>query len=515
MTTTTFQDTPGAPAVPRVLAPDAWRHLWLGLGILASLFSVGGRWDIALAAWIAPVFLLRFSRATSPWIGQGLILLVSIAGPVWWSLQLAIALQLSTVLFCIALGMAYTLPYVIDRLISARLGLVARLMVFPAAVVLCEYVVGTFSPLGTAYGLKAITQSGNLPLLQLASITGSYGIGFLIGWFATAANQVWANPTWQAARWPAGAFIIALLAVLIGGGARLAFGEAGANRPTVKIAGITPSMTTQKQAASLFGSNGLPATKEAYQSADPAVLQAAYAVVQNELLARTQEVARAGAKIVVWSETAATSSQAATPALLRRAAEVARQEGIYINVAIGEPFARNETHMIDPNGRELYMYRKTHPVPGMEPVPPSNMPVPRVDTPFGRIANVICFDADFPALTRVDASIMLVPGWDWPEIGRTHTLKMASLRAIENGYALFRQDYNGHSAAFDRFGHVLASQSTVPAESHTMFADVPMNGQRTLYNRIGDIFSWLCGAGVIVAIGLAFTRRSALDGHQA
>jgi apolipoprotein N-acyltransferase len=36
----------------------------------------------------------------------------------------------------------------------------------------------------------------------------------------------------------------------------------------------------------------------------------------------------------------------------------------------------------------------------MDPIDPGGGRVPTVDTPFGRLANVICFDADFPVLMR-------------------------------------------------------------------------------------------------------------------
>ena len=34
----------------------------LALGTATMLFAVGGRWDIAAAAWVFPVLLLRFTR---------------------------------------------------------------------------------------------------------------------------------------------------------------------------------------------------------------------------------------------------------------------------------------------------------------------------------------------------------------------------------------------------------------------------------------------------------------------
>lgn len=128
-----------------------------------------------------------------------------------------------------------------------------------------------------------------------------------------------------------------------------------------------------------------------------------------------------------------------------------------------------------------------------------------VETPYGRLSNVICYDADFPAMMHVDADIMLVPGGDWPEMGRIHT-QMASLRAIENGYALVRQDFNGSSQAFDHQGNVLAQQDTTPGDSAPWIVDVPTRGATTPYRLIGDVFAWLCAAATLAAIGFAVRR---------
>jgi apolipoprotein N-acyltransferase len=120
---------------------------------------------------------------------------------------------------------------------------------------------------------------------------------------------------------------------------------------------------------------------------------------------------------------------------------------------------------------------------------------------------MICFDADFPALGRVNADLMLVPGFDWPELGRTHSLKMASLRTIENGYSMLRSSAWGQSAAFDRLGHILATSDTTGPDAHIMYADLPTKGARTLYNRTGDVLIWLCLAGLVVAVFAAVRFR--------
>jgi hypothetical protein len=108
------------------------RLAWLWLAIGASLLPfamVQTVWPIT--AWLAPVFLLRFSRTQRPALGLPLLWLALCLGfaigwrddfiplPVGIPGPQAGLLRGSLVVFSAALGV---LPYVLDRLIAARLG---------------------------------------------------------------------------------------------------------------------------------------------------------------------------------------------------------------------------------------------------------------------------------------------------------------------------------------------------------------------------------------------------------
>jgi apolipoprotein N-acyltransferase len=459
-----------------VARADRLRYLWWASGTVMSLFAVGGRWDLPFVAWLYPIFLLRFSRTSRPALAVALVWLASIAAGLFWSWQLVVPVQASTMIGCVVLATVFTLPYLLDRLLWPRLRLLGGLLLFPAARAACEYGMGAFSPLGTAYGLSAVTQFDNLALLQVTSITGPYAIGFLIGWLATTVNWAWANPfELPRLRRIVGAYAAILFVVILAGGARLAFFPPTTD--SVRIAAIAPNGATEPNVA-----------------------------VLDELFATSRVAANAGAKVVIWSENAAVLSTPDETGFLDKAAAVAREEQIYLNVADNLPRVHDETHLLGPGGDVLWSYRKARPIPGLEVYAPGDGKVPVVQTPHGRLANVICYDADFPALVRADADIMLVPGGDWPQMGRVHTLKMASLRAIEQGYSLVRADFNGVSAAFDHQGHVLAMLDTTGAGRHLMIVDVPVRGTTTLYRLIGDVFAWLCVAGVVLGIGKGVLR---------
>jgi apolipoprotein N-acyltransferase len=136
--------------------------------------------------------------------------------------------------------------------------------------------------------------------------------------------------------------------------------------------------------------------------------------------------------------------------------------------------------------------------------------VPTVQTPYGRLSNVICNDAEFPGTLRqagqAGADIMFVPSND-PHAIDPYNTQGTMFRAIENGFSEVRQTSYGLSMAVDYEGNVRASSDYSTTDPQVMVADVPMHGVHTIYAMIGDLFAWLSLAGLAVLIGVAFARR--------
>ena len=222
--------------------PDRLSYLWLVLAIVLMPFTIF-RWTVPLAAWLAPVFLLRFVR-TQPLL-RGIVLAL-LANVLVLEFVLRGVFPIPEPFYYLAvfgIGVAITLPYVIDRVVAPRLGGMLGTLVFPSAVTTMWYLYaasGPINPYASTWTNPAYTQSGNLPLLQLLSVTGLWGIVFLMSWLASVVNWVWE----QGFAWPrvrGGALLYAglLTMVLLCGGVRLAlFAPQGS---TVRAAGISPS----------------------------------------------------------------------------------------------------------------------------------------------------------------------------------------------------------------------------------------------------------------------------------
>src|SRR4029453_5619159 len=97
--------------------------------------------------------------------------------------------------------------------------------------------------------------------------------------------------------------------------------------------------------------------------------------------------------------------------------------------------------------------------------------VPTVDSPYGRPAPVICYDADFPELVRqagqAGVDILLLPYKDWASVRRQHA-QMATLRAIENGVSLVRPSLSGLSTVVDPQGRILAQVDSFATAAPTL-----------------------------------------------
>jgi apolipoprotein N-acyltransferase len=282
----------------------------------------------------------------------------------------------------------------------------------------------------------------------------------------------------------------------------------------VRIAAISASSDLEDAADAKLG--GLYDLKHV-ASEDPTVVRETLSTITADLLASTAREADAGAKIVVWPETGTRVLARDKSALLDRIGALAKQKDIYIDAGIGvytntEPYGQNQAILVAPTGQPVWTYGKAHPVPGLEPYTPGNGVVPSTDTEYGRLANAICYDADFPAMMRQPADIMLVPSDDWPSFGALHT-QNTELRAIENGYTVVRPDMHGVAGAYDYHGRQLGSSDYFRTAQQTMVVTVPTRGARTVYSMIGDTFAWLCAAGfaglALLAAGRANRRQAA------
>lgn len=472
-------------------------HLWLLLGSAFFMF-VGWRFNVALAAWLAPLFLIRYFRDRPRWYAAlPAVPLLALASYV----QLSGGWDLDTWMypvFSLLRPAAFLAGLFADRALHRRLPRWASTLVYPAVSLVVDYAVG-FTPLGTIMAAAA-TQFGLPAVAQLASNTGIWGIGFLTGWTAAVGNLAWEErASFARARKVVAAWGCCFAAVLAFGSARAWL--ARSESPTVRVAGVTVEHV--RDYWNWIDASTPRSTVEAHA--------AELAALENALFERSAAAAAGGAKIIVWSEGNAVVTPEGRDAFAARASAFAREHGVYLAAAVLElaydsTLSDNKVVMFAPDGSTAFTYVKT-----MSWYPTGSDGILRsVDTPYGRIGAAVCFDMDFPyfvrKFARMGADIVLVPSFDSERIRPFHT-EVGLFRAVEGGYSVVRQVSSGESMAVDPEGRVLARQDHFTTADRLMFADVPTRGVRTLYGALGDWFAWLASALAIALFVLAYAVR--------
>jgi apolipoprotein N-acyltransferase len=474
----------------------------LGLLLAGSLlvgFSMG-RWLAPLAAWIGPALILRYARDHRAGRGYLLVIVACI---------LAVFIGFGAffppplgVFIVVGYGLLLSLPYLADRLMFERLPGFSSTFVYPLAATTLEFLNARANPLGT-WGATGFTQYGNLPLMQLASVTGMVGITFLMGWFAAVANWAWENRSrgGEILRGLA-AFVVVLAAVYIFGFLRL---NVAPSSETVRVVGVT--------AEGLDSFSKRMSEMPDPDLASPAIRQGMQSY-WDAYFDETVRETRAGAKVIVWPELNGVTLPSDEASYIAQAQEVAGQNGIYLAIPLGilDPdtgqWAENKLLLIDPTGA-IVMEHVKYGGAILETTLVGDGKLQTVATPFGVLSGVICYDLDYPAVIqqtgRNGTGLLLVPSKDWLEIDPVHS-HMAVFRAIENGMSLVRQTDAGLSIAVDPYGRVLAQTDFFGATDRTMVAQVPVRHVATLYTAFGRWFEWLCLVGFLLVVTYVVAR---------
>jgi len=485
--------------------------LMLLVGGLLVGFSAG-RWSAPLAAWIGPVLIMRYYRNQKAGRGYLLVLAAYMVafligfGEMWFGIW-GVGLMVGLGLFY---GFLWSLPYLADRLISPRLRGFSSTFIYPLAAVTLEFINIHTNPVGD-WGATGFTQYGNLALMQIVSVTGMVGITFLMGWFASVANWIWENQS-RISEVINGLGVISVVFTIIFffGFQRLNLSRLSETDKTIRVAGITTA--TQAELYVQAGGNPAWVTNPGSPIAHSAV-QSRW----DAYFAETEREARAGAQLVLWNEIAGLTSNTDLASLTTRAQNVAKQNGIYLAVPLavfypadmGMPYEL-KLLVIDPYGAvvlEHVKYGGGLVTPGMLV---GDRKLQKVDTPFGILSGIICWDADYASVIRQAGQngigLMLDPSSDSIQIDPIHT-HMAVFRAIENGMSLVRQTEWGLSIAVDPYGRVLAQTDFFGSTDRTLVAQVPVKHVATIYSLFGSYIEWLAPIGLLMLVFRGLTVR--------
>lgn len=486
-------------------ASTKFRWISLALGTLALSFANGAT-AVPIAAWLAPLLLLCFVMATRPLVGFVLMSVsVTIASLVTLRGVIPVP-QAEFVVTCLISGVLGALPYLFHRLVAPRVGTIIGTLAFPSFSVALLYLLALASPFGT-WGVDGYVQADFIPLTQFASLAGVWGVTFMVFWFASAVQ---AALQWHEPRAHTGlvAFGCAFAAILVWGGLRMA---------------SVPAPTANTTVAALTTPIGLP--EKFFEGCvlrdDQACRDKGARKRLEAFFASSADAADAGAKLLVWPEAAAQFDQSLEDEFAARASTFAREHAVHLVAGVALVPTDTDAPMINkaivfaPSGELSFEYHKSVPVPG-EPIVAGDGKIHTVDTPFGRLGVIICFDADFPLLSRqaraLGVDVLAIPANDWRAITPLHG-EMSRFRAIENGFSVVRATSNGLSLIADTNGRVLDESNSFEAPGERAHAPLSVASRSTMYSRIGDAFIGVCLTlvAILLLISIVSARRRAQD----
>jgi apolipoprotein N-acyltransferase len=469
-----------------------------GIALIAFTFM---RYSVPAIAWVAfaPFLLVLNERGT---LGRHLAVLGALVIAMLIAVSKMATAGISWMptipMFAIPMALEYFVAVAIASAVHRRLGVRWGVYTFASAVTALTWIQYSFTP-GSSWGAVAHTQLENLPLVQLAALTGIGGLTFLVALGSALA----------AAALSCGVRVVrgdlAVFGLLLG--ISILYGEERLSRPAPG-----PSV--------LVGSVVSPVSHDEFNRALANV--DTLRRFDGELFARSARAADHGAKVIVWNELATFVSLANEPAFAARGQTFARERGVMLVMAYGVveslgPFRDvNKYRIYLPDGTMADEYLKRYPVPG-DPDEVGRAHARLVNFGGVNYAGGICYDYGFPNIARdnaVDgADLAVVPSSDWRGIDPEHG-EMAMMNAVAVGLSMVRPVRAATSFATDQYGRVLGSLRPDGLSDGVMVVAVPGKRVATLYAKTGEIVPLLALGFCVLAAVFAIVvprRRSAGD----
>lgn len=471
----------------RAIAPAAVAVVLGG----AMFFLSGANHPVWIAAWVAPIPLLvvmldlRFAHAAAA------AFVASTIG----ALSFVLAYRGFPPALLVSLVLLFALPFTLVatawRAIARRAHPVVAVLAYPALVTSAEYFISLVSPHGT-FGSVSYSQADVPVVLQLASVTGAWGITFLLTLVPAALAIAWRH----AHERRIAVAVLALGALPLG--LALAFGA-------MRLAAPAPANDVRVGLAVSDVDVGRHfATKDPVEG---------LRVVQD-YANRAAALAKRGANIVVLPEKFVGITAEYADRARAILGDAAHNEHVIIVAGfnlLGLPERRNVAVVFGPDGKVLLEYDKQHLVPGLERGYRRGGAAGLIAGIAAPLGVAICKDLDFVPLgleyARAGVGLLLVPAWDFVNDGWLHS-RMALLRGVEGGYAVARSASEGLLSVNDARGRIVAERTSSESADVLLDATVAVGPGGTFYSRTGDWFARLCMGIVVACIAIAAGGRN-------
>jgi apolipoprotein N-acyltransferase len=483
---------------------NLWPLAWFSVGMLV-LASVGAhRGESPLYGFLHGVVfypvcvpwidtVMRQYGNLDPWTSAGILGLMAVAGGLLCSV--------------FSWGIAR----------ASRKSIALACVLAPFLWVTLEFIRTHLPYIGFPWNLTGYAAIKSLALLQITTVTGIYGLSFLIaayGSLVAFAILVRTQRAWRLVI----ISTVALVLIAVGG--------------NYLVPKEIPRFTAH-----------LVQTNFPQSEHYPAEWLQIHAGELDELARISVAAAKknpASPELIIWPEVPAPFSLE-DPAFAARAVGIAREAGTDFLVGVvdwrqdGQKnwVASNSAVLLDPGGKRVYTYDKIHLVPFGEYVPLRQWLTfagrltadisdftPGTDyrvgeIPGGKFGTFICYEAIFPGEIRrfaASGAQLLInisnDGWFGRSAAPIQHLMMSRVRAVESRRWLLRDTNNGFTASIDPYGRIVAEMPTdIRGE---LDAPYDFKSNVTLYVRLGDWFAWLCVIATAVLLVLALKPGASL-----
>jgi apolipoprotein N-acyltransferase len=384
---------------------------------------------------------------------------------------------------------------------------------------------------GFPWNLLGVSQGKLVPLIQISSVTGVYGVSFLLAWFSVAllCAGILLTAGGRHVRYAKLEVVVPLLTAVIVAAWGLRVSLSGNPAPVnLKVALIQPSIPQKliwnpDESANRF--TQVLRLSEAALTNKPDLLIWPEGVVPgfaqwdtNTHHAITNLVARHGVWLLLGSDDAARAKHPRSP---------------------DDYDVFNAAFLVSPQGEFVAGYRKQRLVIFGEYIPFSRWlpflerwtgmgsfaagtgPVPFVMPPLRcKTSVLICFEDVFPQLVRTyveDDTDFLVnitnDGWFGESAAQWQQAANAAFRAVENGLPLVRCSNNGITCWIDAQGRMHdeflpGTQDAYGAGFKVISVPLFAGTKRTptFYRQHGDVFGWACVTLTVLALAAQLTR---------
>lgn len=485
--------------------------------------------DLFFLAWIAlvPFLLSLYRKKTRQAFIAGLGLgIVYFFGTLYWiyhsvhyygGVPFAVSI-LIVILLCAFLSL-YTGLFAVLFSSTIRNTKLPALLIAPVFWVVLEFL-RSYIFTGFPWSSIGHSQYRFLPLIQIADITGVYGVSFLVVSVNGALADIFLlkRRTREMPLFPLSHTVIgfaALFSVLV-------------------ITGFYGNMRlTEQRPGELFRVGIIQGNIEQDKKWDVSYQEAVLERYKDLSL----KAASASPSLIVWPETALPFSFHADRPYTRELVSFQSQLNAHLLFGSilqkerinGQNALSNSAVLLDNTGKVVYTYDKIHLVPFGEYVPLRSIlffidklvvgvgdyvrgdRYLRAETPFGDFATLICYEIIFPGLVRkfyTDGGDFMVnltnDAWFGKTTGPYQHFSIAVFRAVENRKPLIRAANTGISGHIDSNGRILARTGLF--EETLLVTEVRTDGTRTFYSKYGDLFLYILIVFSIVLLTNIFSR---------